>query len=282
MRQVDTEQSRDAATAGAVAGMGGVPWRELLGLRSIGFALARAWVYLIFIGAAVSCVTWTGAAMPRSAFAVSTAFLFLTMLLAALRAESFCMVMCRPHVRWMVPTLLCLGTLAVVSSTLPGAPCQALCVVGGVATGIGSGLLDLGYGELYRNVASRKTAFEVPFAFLLAAVVYFFSWWLPSAGACLLACAIPVASSVILFGPLGVWSPAARPVVQPVPISIAKFSVRVGACACLVGLADGMVRAVFMEAGGYGRARRISRAVLDCVRHHRCDYLDEPSSAQIV
>ena len=237
------------------AGMPGMPLegvslRDLFGLRAMGFALARAWVYLMFVGSAVSVVTWDGAPVPGLAFAVSTACLFLTMFLSAFRSEELCRFMSRPHVRWGVPALIGLGTLAVVSSTLPGAPTLLLCVLGGAATGAGSGLLDLGFGEAYRNVDSRQTAFEAPFAFVLAAVVYFASWWLPPAGACLLACLMPLASAGILFGRLGVWSPASAPLARPVPISLARFAVRIGVCACLVGLADGMVRAVFMEAGG--------------------------------
>ena len=244
------EKAVDTEGGGIAARLCGVRWRELVGLRSVGFALARAWVYLMFIGAAASCVTWNGHPVPSAAFGISTVCLFLTMFLPALRAKEFCEAMSKPGVRWFVPALLSMGTLAIVSSTLPGMPTQALCIMGGVTTGVGSGLLDLGYGELYRNVPSRQTAFEAPFAFLLASCVYFVSWWLPPVGASLLACAIPLVSSAILFGPLGVWSPASQPAVRPVPISITKFAVRVGVCACLVGLADGLVRAVFMEAGG--------------------------------
>ena len=251
-QDASTTTETAAAAPGVASRLRDVRWRELVSLRSIGFALARAWVYLMFIGAAASRVTWNGNPIPDVVFGISTVCLFLTMFLPAFRAKEFCACMSKPHVRWVVPALLCSGTLAVVSSTLSGVPAQILCVYGGVATGVGSGLLDLGYGELYRNVPSRQTAFEAPFAFLLAAVVYFVSWWLPPVGACLLACAIPLISSFILFGPLGVWSPASQPAVRPVPISIAKFAVRVGVCACLVGLADGMVRAVFIAAGGMG------------------------------
>ena len=186
-QDTSTTTETSAAEPDIAARLRDVRWRELVGLRSIGFALARAWVYLMFIGAAASCVTWNGSPIPDVAFGISTVCLFLTMFLPAFRAKEFCACMSKPHVRWVVPALLCSGTLAVVSSTLSGMPTQALCVYGGVATGVGSGLLDLGYGELYRNVPSRQTAFEAPFAFLLAAVVYFVSWWLPPVGACLLA-----------------------------------------------------------------------------------------------
>lgn len=228
----------------------GVSPREFFGMRSIGFSLARAWVYLIFLGSAASFVTWNGAPVPSLAFTVSTAALIATLFLSALKAEALCALMSRPGVRWCAPALLVLGTAAITSTTLEGAPAVALCVAGGVTTGMGSGLVDLGYGELYRNVPSQQTAFEAPFAFLLAAVVYFVSWWLPPAGACLLACLIPLASCAILFGPLKVWSPSAVPAVRPVPIPVTWFAVRIGVCACLVGLADGLVRAVFMDVGG--------------------------------
>ena len=277
----DTSTTIETSAAGPdiAARLRDVRWRELVGLRSIGFALARAWVYIMFIGAAASCVTWNGSPIPDVVFGISTVCLFLTMFLPAFRAKEFCMFMSKPHVRWAVPALLCSGTLAVVSSTLSGMPVQALCVYGGVATGVGSGLLDLGYGELYRNVPSRQTAFEAPFAFLLAAVVYFVSWWLPPVGACLRH------SSYIELYPL--WS-FGRVVsgVAACRASRAHLYRQVCSARGHLRVPGGSGRrhgARSVHSGGrHGYARPLPRAVSYCLYRHGGHHLGKPYRAQDV
>ena len=46
--------------------------RSLLNLRMVGFALARAWVYLMFLGTATSSITWNGEPLPGGAYLGST------------------------------------------------------------------------------------------------------------------------------------------------------------------------------------------------------------------
>ena len=225
-------------------------WRGFLSLRVLGFALARAWVYLMFLGAASSAVSWNGELLPAAAYSVSTVALFATLMAAAWLGERFGLLMHRAAVRYLGPALTCLGTLFLASATLPGAPTMLLCVLGGATTGLGSGIIDLGYGELYRNVPSRQTCLEAPLAFLLAAVVFYLLSGFPSPALCAAAALMPVVSGLILFGSLKVWSPQALPSVRPVPISASRFAVRVGICACLVGIADNTVRAAFMTTSG--------------------------------
>lgn len=227
-----------------------IDWHGLLSLRTLGFALARAWVYLMFLGAASSAVTWNGELLPGEAYSISTVVLFLTMTGAARMGERFGLLMHRKAVRYLGPALTCLGTLLLASATLPGTPITALCVLGGVTTGLGSGIIDLGYGELYRNVPSRQTCLEAPVAFLLAAVVFYLLSQFPSTVLCIAASLMPVISGMILFSNLKVWAPNTMPAVRPVPISASRFAVRVGICACLVGIADNVVRAAFMTTSG--------------------------------
>ena len=59
---------------------------------------------------------------------------------------------------------------------------------------------------------------------------------------------LPAASGWILFVKLRTWSSKAEPVVQPFEIHLGKFSWKIGVCACLIGMADGVVRAVFITA----------------------------------
>ena len=133
-------------------------------------------------------------------------------------------------------------------ATLPSAPALALCAFGSVSTGAGSGLIDLGYGELYRNVDPRRTSFEAPLAFLIAAALFPAVLTLPPVGACVVCALLPAASGWILFVKLRTWSSKAEPVVQPFEIHLGKFSWKIGVCACLIGMADGVVRPVFITA----------------------------------
>lgn len=226
----------------------GLSWKNFFGLRTIGFALARSWVYLMFLGASVSSVTWNGEAVPGVVFTWSTVALCATLFVSAFMHRRFEMLMERWAFRLLGPVLTTIGTVLVASITLPGAPSLALGIAGALATGVGSGLIDLGYGELYRNIDPQKTTFEVPFAFFLAALLFPLAMALPSVAACIAASLLPLASGWILFVHLKAWSPRYVPNVRPVEIHLGKFAWKIGVCACLIGLADGVVRAVFMTA----------------------------------
>ena len=229
-----------------------IEWGSLANPRVVGFALARAWVYLMFIGAATSSVTWNGELVPQAAFSISTLTLSAVMFGAALLSDMLDDRLYKNSVRLLGPVLTSAGTLAIAFSTLlEGAPYTTAVVLGGVLTGAGSGLVDLAWGELYRNVPSRQTCLEAPLAFLLAAAVYFLCDGLdvPSIR-CAVVALLPMASGWILFSHLKVWSPDAVPAVRPVPVPVSGFALRVGLCAAMVGVADGTVRAVFMQASG--------------------------------
>ncbi|MDR0515203.1 MAG: LuxR C-terminal-related transcriptional regulator [Coriobacteriaceae bacterium] len=201
----------------------------------------------MFLGAAVSMVTWDGRPMPASVFLVSSITLCATLFCAALFHELFERFMLRRVFRFLFPAVTSLGTLLLASSTLSGMPSFVLAVMGAVLTGIGSGVIDLGYGELYRNLDPRKTGLEVPFAYVVAAALFLAISFLPSVWACVVCAALPVAAGWILFVDLRVWSPSTIPAIYPFEIRIKRFSWRIGVCACLVGLADGVVRQVFLS-----------------------------------
>src|SRR5699024_1590555 len=65
---------------------------------------------------------------------------------------------------------------------------------------------------------------------------------------CIVASCLPLASGYILFVRLKAWSPRLAAAVRPVGIRLGRFSWKIGVCACLIGLADGVVRAVFIAA----------------------------------
>lgn len=227
---------------------------ELISLKSlwqapsVGLAFIRAWVYLMFLGTATSIMTWEGLPIPSYVYLVSTLSLCFVLFGSAIAPRSFSALAQSPGIRVGAPLMTAFGTTLVTSSYLAGPSFMVLGVTGGVATGLGSGLIDLGYGEFFRNEPPQRTRFEVPFAFFLAALVYTLTTALPSVIACLLCAAFPLASGLILFSKLKIWSRRTVRAVEPVKIDVRLFSWKIGACACLTGLADGVVRAVFLTA----------------------------------
>lgn len=259
---------------------------DFLNMRALGFAAARAWVYLLFLGTGTSMVTLTGEPLPPIAFIGSTICLCLVLFCSALKSPLFYHALEKPWFIPVGPTLTAAGTLCLASSALAfnssGSPFvgNALLSIGAVTTGIGSGIIDLCYGELYRDAQPGKTGFEIPFAFFLASIIYAVATVLPTIVSVLLATALPVFSGFALLAEtartriapskveempasaagspgettgLGTSSAAippddARPAAPE--LNLGRYAWKIGICACLVGLADGVVRAVFLLGNG--------------------------------
>lgn len=224
-------------------------WRELFSMRSLGFALNRAWVYLLFMGMATSSITWSGQPVPGIVFSTSTLVLFASLIAFAFASKTAHAILIKPGVRYLGPLFTSLGTILVASTTIPGTPQLAISLSAGLLTGIGSGIIDMGYGMLYRGVNSKQTCLEVPLAFLLSAVLFFLIEDLTSSAvSCVLSSLLPLISGFILFIHYNVWSPQEEFLYTPVAVSSKHLALRVGVCSCLVGAADSCVRAVFMAA----------------------------------
>ena len=215
--------------------------------RVLGFTLIRGWVYLMFVGAAASSMTWTGEALPPVFYTVSTASLCAVLLASALAGSRFIQLMLHPAARLAGPVLTSGGTLLLASSVGESGAALMCGLLGALTTGIGSGIIDLGYGELYRNEPSARTTFEVPLAFFLAAVVFSLVIALPPTAGCVVCSLLPAISGWILFGREHAWSRKHRASVLPIDFDLKSFAWRIGVCACLVGVADGMVRAAFLS-----------------------------------
>lgn len=217
-----------------------------LNCRVLGFACIRGWVYLMFMGAAASSITWTGAPIPPLFYLLSTASLFATLLASALAGRAFLSLMGHPAARSAGPLLTSLGTLLLANAAGQGAFPLACGLIGAIVTGIGSGIIDLGYGELYRNEPPSRTVIEIPLAFFLAALTFALIAILPPVAGCLMSAALPLISGWILLITQHAWSRKRIPAVQPIAFNLGAFAWRIGLCACLIGIADGMVRAAFI------------------------------------
>lgn len=215
--------------------------------RVLGFTFIRAWVYLMFVGAAASSMTWSGEQIPPLFYVVSTASLCAVLFGSALAGERFVRFMTHPAARFAAPALTTGGTLLLASSAAGTGAALSFGILDAITTGIGSGLIDLGYGELYRNEPPARATFEVPLAFFLAAVAFSLVIMLPSVVGCLVCSLLPAISGWILFVEQHAWSRKHQASVLPIDFDLKSFTWRIGVCACLVGVADGMVRAAFLS-----------------------------------
>ncbi|MDR1184275.1 MAG: helix-turn-helix domain-containing protein [Coriobacteriales bacterium] len=249
--------TREATPVSAIRErLGQLRVRDFFNLRMLGFALARAWTYLMFLGISTSSITWTGVAPPPFVFIGSTIALCATLFTGAVLHRSSARLITDPLLRFVGPLLTCLGTLCIIfaGATEPEQSSQmstpvlswanVLFMIGAASTGIGSALLMLGFGELYRTVEPLKTGFETPFAFLIAALCSFIISAVPIALACVICTCLPLTSGLLLIQQL---AQKASDTPQSLhEVHLGKFSWKIGLCACLVGLADGVVRATFL------------------------------------
>ena len=225
-----------------------VSWRNFFGWRTLGFTLERAWIYLLFLDATSSFMTWNGESIQDFVYIGSSIVLATVLIVSAVARQHIKRFVSSPRFSILGAIFATIGTLAISSSPAPGLTGIISGVLGAFLTGFGSAIIMLSYGEIYRNVNSVKTVVEVSAAVFLAALVFLLVGFLPRVIGCIVCALLPLASGWILVFKLKVWTPRlGMPDATPV-IKIGAFTTRIGACACLVGLADGVVRAVFMNA----------------------------------
>lgn len=219
-----------------------------------GFALIRAWVYVMFLGMGVGLLSVMPDTSCAAVYLWSSAALTVTLFAGGLVPHSIERLLANPggQLGAIVATLV--GTLCASCSAVLSSPPYILLAFGGLTTGVGSGLIHLGYGEIHRNRPPSDVGIEVPMAVLLAAVVFSIVSFAPFAAQVAGASALPIGSGFIMMResqrfrscPALVWMISGQQLIMPTP----RLIVRVGACALGIGLADGVARQVFMSLTG--------------------------------
>lgn len=219
-----------------------------------GFALIRAWVYVMFLGMGVGLLSVMPDTSCAAVYLWSSAALTVTLFAGGLVPHSIERLLANPggQLGAIVATLV--GTLCASCSAVLSSPPYILLAFGGLTTGVGSGLIHLGYGEIHRNRPPSDVGIEVPMAVLLAAVVFSIVSFAPFAAQVAVASALPIGSGFIMMResqrfrscPALVWMISGQQLIMPTP----RLIVRVGACALGIGLADGVARQVFMSLTG--------------------------------
>lgn len=220
----------------------------LMNARCVGFALMRAWVYLLFLDITATFLTGNNNQWLQNSYIVSTVFLCLVLFACALfrpQAERWAI---GRTTRYFAPILATVGTLCIAASVIDGVPAPVFCFAGGALTGIGSALIEVGYGQLYKIESSDKTNLEVPFAFLIAAVVFSFVVSLDRYASAFICSVLPMISGWILASRLEAFkADRDKPRDANAHIDLMRFALKIGACAMAVGVADGAVRAVYIS-----------------------------------
>ena len=215
-----------------------------------GFAFIRAWVYLMFLGIGVGILSFFANSYSSSVYLWSSAALCVTLFSGAFAPEQIEHVLNGLQGIILALILTVIGTLLVVFAAWAGTAQEVFISLGGAATGIGSGLIHLGYGELHRDRPPTEVGIEVPMAALVAAILFALVSMLPFSVQVVSVTLLPIASGVIL---ILAGRPALRPrarklgepnLILPTP----RLIVRIGLCACGIGIADGIARQVFLSA----------------------------------
>lgn len=250
---IDSKTMGNPSNNTARGGHGGLSYacarlEELMNARCIGFALMRAWVYLLFLDITATFLTGNNNQWLQNSYIVSTVFLCLVLFACALfRPFAERMALGRTS-RYFAPVLATVGTLCIAASVIDGVPAPIFCFAGGALTGIGSALIEVGYGQLYKIESSSKTNLEVPFAFLIAAIVFAFVVSLDRYASAFICSVLPMISGWILASRLKAFGAdrASKPGSANARIDLTHFALKIGACAMAVGVADGAVRAVYI------------------------------------
>jgi len=225
--------------------VGAISWHDLLNVRMVGFACARAWVYLTFFHLTSFVLGGSGAdASFVPLYSISTLVLAIVLFAGALFSKAFDRFLARPMFLLCGPLLMTAGTLLLIVDGIPANMPLALQVVIGVLTGVGSGLINLSWGDVYGAARSSKVAFEAPFAFLVAAVLYALLSALSPIFCTVVSALLPLASGCVLYV-LERGSATDEPRRER-RIDVRSFAFKICFSTTMFGLADGVIRTVFL------------------------------------
>lgn len=227
------------------ARVGGLGIRDFFNLRMFGFALARAWIYLTFFHLVSGVVAGGADSGFVSLYSLSTVVLAAVLFAGAISPRAVRTCAARPLAVLVGPLFMAVGTLLLLFGSSGASLSFPLQMVIGVLTGLGSALINMSWGAAYGAARSCKVAFEAPFAFLLAAVLYAFLSMLGPLLCTVATSALPICSGIILFV-LNGRTAAAHEIRRTRTIDVGRFAFKIIFSTAMFGLADGVIRTVFM------------------------------------
>lgn len=143
---------------------------EVLSLRMIGFALSQAWIYTVLFSRALSPESSFQISIHSSFYDASLVALVSILFIAGFVAAPMRSFMNRRLGQWLPGILCAAGTAMLPLGSFGGLSTVAL-MAGAVATGIGSGMLQVFWGRCYAKIGGPAAASEAAVAFALASLV---------------------------------------------------------------------------------------------------------------
>lgn len=226
--------------------LGSITLADVVNMRMIGFALMRAWTYIMFFSTVVHYSVRNDISHLNSTDTWSSLGLAVLMVVSALLSKQFMrLIVGKKWIRIAVPAAMLAATalLALVEADWFRQPwCSIICTV----TGVGLGFLYLAWGEAYTHVDETKTAVEAMSSFLLAAAIFPVVVMLPRAVGVVLTMLLLLASALILFTKLDVWGKGNR-LLGSVQLNKSGFLVKALLSVGILGFAESLMRALFLE-----------------------------------
>lgn len=224
-----------------------------LNSRIWGFAFSRAWIYLMFLGVGASILTFSDEGVAGMLYSSSSIALAATLFFGAVAPQAAEHILMKQSFRIGSAFLTAAGTLcAAAAAIIDVSASWGLAIIAGATTGLGSGFITLCYGEIYARRPPSQAAIEIPMSALIAGVTFAAIGLLPVAEGIVIASILPLASGFIMNLQPRVWDTSRKAPTDRTVFKLAKSRVivRIGICACGVGIADSLSRQAFMAVSG--------------------------------
>ncbi|MEG0758405.1 MAG: hypothetical protein RR505_08340, partial [Raoultibacter sp.] len=225
--------------------LGSITLADIVNVRMVGFALTRAWAYVMFFSTVIHYSVRNDISHLNSTDTWSSLGLVVLMVASALLSQRFArLVIGKRWIQIATPMLLLIITalLALVEADWFRQP---WCSILSLASGVGLGIFYLGWGQAYTRLDETKTAVEALTSFLLAALIFPAIILLPLLVAVAVTMALPLISAFILFKLLGVWN--SPPVLEPVRLDKSQFLIKALLSVGILGFVESLMRSLFIE-----------------------------------
>lgn len=228
--------------------LGSITLADIVNPRMAGFALTRAWAYIMFFSTVIhystrndlthlnSTVTW--AALGASCIMVAAALFarpFYTRFLTRRWLPAALAIL-------LLSLMVLLVLIDIINEEWFQQPwCSMFCFTAGV----GLGILYLGWGGTYADSNEAKVAVEVTASFLFAALLFAAVVALPRTIGIAATMVILVLGIRLLFHTQGAWK--RQSLLAPVRLSKSRFMARALASAGILGFTESCVQELFVD-----------------------------------
>lgn len=168
--------------------------------RMVGLSMFNAWIFIVMLNIVLLLPNGAQASRLGGMLDNGSIFALVLVLLCGALAEHTLEQLRKNSLGIWAPAILCVvGTLCVPLGGTDGNAPLAFLVAAAAATGAGSGLFNLYWGRVYASIGGPTTAAEISLAYLLAALPVPLMAFLPLPVTLLVACVLPIVSTILLL-----------------------------------------------------------------------------------